>query len=1158
MKTKILPLMILIFICSNVAYSQNISNEILGAEEESREFISGKTGFNSKETKSVIYSEIGNPPNWGWAKKHGGSYGIHSMDLLADHESNKYLTGYFQGKIKFDEQSTYESGIIFDLFIFKLNKNNKLSWFIKPDSPPQGFVNGTVIEKDQKGYIYVAGNLGSQELTIQGHTITQIGNQDIFLLKMDTLGNLIWLTNFGNEGNSYNSTNGAIAIDKNEGVYVTTEHTLLKFDGNGNFLWEKECGNLKDLKHYSNYIYIAGDGQGTYLNNQINGLYTAKLNLDGDVIWLKEGEAANYESSDYKESSLTVDENENVYFAGYKHEEWVHFLDEDNDFTMNDKGHFIIKYNHNGNLIWSKEIPGLISYPSSPSIMINESWELILFGRYNNTFSYDGIDFTSDGEKSYILKIDTLANGIEGATLPQNLSAPCHCKNDTIFCLGLMESFDCIQGYNTSGEHIDEYLISTDEGTSTIWYLIDTDENGNIYTHGMINGHMDLETTSLEGNGSYIAKFNKKGSCMWAKLLKGGTKPSGISVSKKGQLIAWGSYWTDSLTFDANTIKNSKAYNDYIVSFDTAGNFKWLKQLESTDYSVGTGGITHDMNENFYILTHFVDSINAGTQWYKNHGTYGHDFLLVKFNSSGNVEWSNHYGSEGYDYGRSIDSDNNNNIYITGGFTDSIAFDEYEFTSTSNGYNYFITKFNKEGKVLWAQIANHQSDNNSRGHSLVSDKNGHLYTSGYFNRYVGFGSEELSSNSYYSNFLTKYDTSGNVLWTHAINNTGNYSFPFYKIDADNEGNCYMGSNANDSVIFDTGEILPGRGYGNYLAKYNKDGDLEWAVSNSNLSSVDKLFTISAYHEDKITIGGRISLWMKFDDIVIETKSTNSILAWIGKTLSCTPYHKTIDTSMCPGDSILWRDEYYKNEGSYYDSLLTVEGCDSIYELNLELNNVYLITEDTSLCEGDIYTWHGRELKQSGTYFDSLLTIHGCDSIHKINITLYELPYVELGENQTLSADESITLEPDEFISYLWHDNSTNRSFIVNGEDYDPGEYIFWVQVTDEHNCQNADTITIIVEEAEATGIPSASSNGKILFYPNPTKEYLNIGFQDINSEQLIINITSMDGKSIYYNKIDNVFTNYNEVINISKYPKGIYIIHITSEKISKTVRFIIK
>ena len=85
---------------------------------------------------------------------------------------------------------------------------------------------------------------------------------------------------------------------------------------------------------------------------------------------------------------------------------------------------------------------------------------------------------------------------------------------------------------------------------------------------------------------------------------------------------------------------------------------------------------------------------------------------------------------------------------------------------------------------------------------------------------------------------------------------------------------------------------------------------------------------------------------------------------------------------------LWHGVNRTQTGVYYDRQQTVNGCDSVYTLNLTVNPTYSIPETMTICSNEApYSWHGTDYYQSGVYYDSLTTVAGCDSVYKLTLTV---------------------------------------------------------------------------------------------------------------------------------------------------------------------------
>ncbi len=81
-------------------------------------------------------------------------------------------------------------------------------------------------------------------------------------------------------------------------------------------------------------------------------------------------------------------------------------------------------------------------------------------------------------------------------------------------------------------------------------------------------------------------------------------------------------------------------------------------------------------------------------------------------------------------------------------------------------------------------------------------------------------------------------------------------------------------------------------------------------------------------------------------------------------------------------------------------------------------------------------------------------INGCVGMDTINVELHSLPYVELGEDQTVCGDTEIILDAGEFESYAWNVDSTSQTIIIS----EPGMYI--VTVTDVYGCTGFDVVNV--------------------------------------------------------------------------------------------------
>ena len=119
---------------------------------------------------------------------------------------------------------------------------------------------------------------------------------------------------------------------------------------------------------------------------------------------------------------------------------------------------------------------------------------------------------------------------------------------------------------------------------------------------------------------------------------------------------------------------------------------------------------------------------------------------------------------------------------------------------------------------------------------------------------------------------------------------------------------------------------------------------------------------------------------------------------------------TITNTITACDSYTWSDgKTYTESGVYYDSLQTIHGCDSVEVLTLTINSSVVVPYTVTAC--DSYTWSdGNTYTESGVYYDSLQTVHGCDSVEVLYLTI----------NNSVLKEYTVT----ECDSYTWSDGKT--------------------------------------------------------------------------------------------------------------------------------------
>ena len=99
---------------------------------------------------------------------------------------------------------------------------------------------------------------------------------------------------------------------------------------------------------------------------------------------------------------------------------------------------------------------------------------------------------------------------------------------------------------------------------------------------------------------------------------------------------------------------------------------------------------------------------------------------------------------------------------------------------------------------------------------------------------------------------------------------------------------------------------------------------------------------------------------------------------------------TLYETICNGDSVFFNNEYQKQTGVYVEFLQDVVGMDSIVALNLTVHPSYNDTLKVELCQKDSVFFDGRYYSNAGYYSNAYTTINGCDSVLNLQIAVYPI------------------------------------------------------------------------------------------------------------------------------------------------------------------------
>jgi hypothetical protein len=115
---------------------------------------------------------------------------------------------------------------------------------------------------------------------------------------------------------------------------------------------------------------------------------------------------------------------------------------------------------------------------------------------------------------------------------------------------------------------------------------------------------------------------------------------------------------------------------------------------------------------------------------------------------------------------------------------------------------------------------------------------------------------------------------------------------------------------------------------------------------------------------------------------------------------------TFNASICNNNPYNFNGQNLTTAGTYFDTLINSQGCDSFLTLVLSVSNTTSQTINAAICQGQVYNFNGQNRTTSGTYLDTLMNAKNCDSFLTLNLTVKDtstkMIYDTICKNQTRS------------------------------------------------------------------------------------------------------------------------------------------------------------
>lgn len=397
-----------------------------------------------------------------WVNSAGSSARDYGHSIISDSSGSSYSGGRFQGTVDFDpgiSSLNLTSNGTYDCFLQKYSPTGTLIWAKSIGGIGDDGIGS--IEFDPLGNILVTGYYeGTVDFDPNSGVVSKTAtssSREIFVLKIDTAGNLIWVKTF--PGSTYSAYGTDIKCDSSGNIYTcgyfngtvdfdpgiqtfSLSSTSLwdlfiqKMDSNGNFVWAKKFGGNGfnylgsiDIDYQGNILFTGlfantvdfdpNIGTSNISSNGGNDAFILKLSPSGNLLWVhKFGGGANDNGED-----VVTDSVGNVYVLG-NFNGTVDFDPSANTSYNSANGSsdiFIVKLSPGGIFLWSKSLGGT-SVDNACSMTISPNNSLVISGLFKNTVDFDpgsGIySLTSNGDyDAFVVWLDLNGNFIDAKTM---------------------------------------------------------------------------------------------------------------------------------------------------------------------------------------------------------------------------------------------------------------------------------------------------------------------------------------------------------------------------------------------------------------------------------------------------------------------------------------------------------------------------------------------------------------------------------------------------------------------------------------------------------------------------------------------------------------------------------------------------------------------
>jgi len=392
-----------------------------------------------------------------WARRAGGVLEDQGIEIDIDAAGNVYTVGRFEATATFGPMTIASQGNV-DIFVIKYDADGNFVWVNPLGGSRDDRCRGLSVTPE--GFCYIGGRY-RVSTKLNGIILTAIEEEDVFVAKLDTTGQVLWAQTFGGIRKDFGED---VIADSEGNVYITgsffqfiifpdttyyglgdEEIFLAKYDTDGNYVWSRyfggslrDYGEALDVDEFDN-VLVSGtfSGEGYFGKDTLQSrgemdMFLIKVNPDGEVLWaFGAGAPINNDVA----WAISYDGRGNSILSG-----WFKGLMTFGDTTLFGSNSFNIfagKVSGAGKAIWASKLGNTNSEDIGRGVSTDAAGNVYVAGGYEGTATYGSVTATAVGGYD-IIHAKLFAGPDECAISHAYAGLPTECTpTDTLYDIAL-------------------------------------------------------------------------------------------------------------------------------------------------------------------------------------------------------------------------------------------------------------------------------------------------------------------------------------------------------------------------------------------------------------------------------------------------------------------------------------------------------------------------------------------------------------------------------------------------------------------------------------------------------------------------------------------------------------------------------------------------